>query len=76
MKHKSTPEADLPTDEQFIQIGVKIKVQCSDAEAGWRPGWFTATVTQYCDETDTLVITYSAEPGRFHTTHIKQNYIF
>ena len=62
--NKSNPATDLPTDEQFKQVGAKIKVHWSDTEVavtGWRPGWFTATVQQYCEETDTLVIKYSAE---------------
>ncbi len=69
MLHKSNLGTNLPSDEQFKQIGAKIKVQWSDTEiagTGWRPGWFTATVQQYCEESDTLVITYSAEPGQVY----------
>ena len=69
MLHKSNLGTDLPSDEQFKQVGAKIKVQWSDTEVagtGWRPGWFTATVQQYCEESDILVITYSAEPGQIY----------
>ena len=67
--NKGSPGADLPTDEQFKQVGAKIKVQWSNTEVagtGWRPGWFTATVQQYCEETDMLLIKYSAEQGQLY----------
>ena len=56
-------------EEQFKQVGTKVKIQWSDTEVagtGWKPGWFTATVQQYCESTDMLVITYSAEPGQIY----------
>lgn len=57
------PENTLAT--QITQIGSKIKLRWSAKEvgdAGWRPGWYAATVQKYCQETDMLTVTYASEP--------------
>ena len=56
-------------EEQYKQVGAKIKIKWDESEVagiGWKPGWFTAIVQQYCHATDTLTLTYSSEPGRVY----------
>ena len=31
--------------------------------SGWKPGWYVATVQSYCMDTDTITVTYQAEPN-------------
>ena len=54
------------------QTGCKIKVLWSTKEvddSGWKPGWYSATVHNYCEESDILTIVYSLEPGRRNYPH-------
>ena len=52
--------------EKFAQIGSKIKIQWTKEEigdSGWKPGWYTATVQRYCNDTDIITVTYASEPN-------------
>ena len=69
LKNKTDDDTAPPSNEnlaqRITQIGSKVKLHWSAEEVGdmgWRPGWYVATVQNYCQDTDMLTVTYSSEP--------------
>ena len=55
------------TDHEFIaQTGSKVKIRWTPEkvkDSGWRAEWYEAMVHKYCQESDTITVSYSTEPG-------------